>query len=117
MNISKFQDPSLHIFRNGMIGFVCSAVLFLPVTQLTLSYWQSIYPVWSNVDDLMGIFICWPMTAVGGFLFGIVGGYLGSKIRQNSIVEIIGSAVSGILVGILIPGYMTFSVVQSWAPK
>lgn len=117
MNISKSQNPSLHIIRNGMIGFVCSAVLFFPVTELTLIYWQSIYPVWGNVDDLMGIFICGPVTAVVGFLFGAAGGYLGSKIRQNSVVEIVGSVVGGILVGVLLPSYMTFSVVQSWAPK
>ncbi len=117
MDISKSQNPSLHIVLNGIIGFACAAVLFLPVTDWSLQYWQKIYPVWSNIDDLMGIFFCGPMTAVVGALFGVIGGYIGFKIGHSSVAEILGSFVGGILIGMLLPSFMTFNIVQGWTPK
>lgn len=113
MNTSKSKDSALYIPFDGAIGFVCAAGLFLPVAYWSLEFWKMFYPGISySAEDLMTVIICLPITAIIGCMSGIAGGHLGHKIRPGYAAEMIGAAIGGILMGVILPGSMIFIYAQ-----
>ncbi len=121
MNSTKVKTALSDLVRNGITGFFSGSLLFIPSYLLTSALFQYIFfdvlhkRHYSNGDDILLIYLCFPIAVVVSFLLGTLGGYWSVRIKNTRRAGTIGSIIGGGIGGLLIAGWMAYEIVHGWA--
>jgi hypothetical protein len=109
------------MIRYGLIpGLISGSILFIPSCMWTSSLAQSYYQetlnknLNINTDSYLIIWLCFPLALIACAFLGILGAYIGFRIKPRISAVFIGSIIGGAIGALFITGCMNLYVISDW---